>query len=192
MRPDSMARVCNDTYSHRDARFAWLRALVVALGCVSFAFSASAAAANKTAEPQQAAFREFIDTLWPLAEARGVSRPTFDTAFAGVSFDPKVAANAFSQPEFVRPIWDYVTSAVSPDRIARGRDKARSEALWLAKAKDLYGVDEAVIMGVWGLETDFGGYAGTNNIMRALASLAFIRFRGRLFPRRIAFGAAHS
>jgi membrane-bound lytic murein transglycosylase B len=181
VRPDSMARVCREDRSHRDASFAWLRALVVALVWLSFAFSASAATANKTAEPQQAAFRAFIDTLWPLARDRGVSRPTFDTAFAGVSFDPKVAANAFSQPEFVRSIWDYVTSAVTPERIARGRDKAHSEALWLARAKALYGVDDSVILGVWGLETDFGGFAGSSNIIRSLASLAFIHFEGDYF-----------
>ena len=80
---------------------------------------------NKTAGSQQAAFRGFVETLWPLAEARGVSRPTFDSAFAGVAFDPTVVASAASQPEFVRPIWDYVASAVSADRIQRGRDKAR-------------------------------------------------------------------
>jgi membrane-bound lytic murein transglycosylase B len=176
-----MARVRRECHPHRDAGFAWLRAFVVALLWLSFAFSAGAATADKTVVPQQAAFRAFIDTLWPLAEARGISRPTFDSAFAGVSFDPKVAANAFSQPEFVRPIWDYVTNAVSPDRIARGRDKAHSEALWLARAKDLYGVDDSVILGVWGLETDFGGFAGSSNIIRSLASLAFIHFEGDYF-----------
>jgi membrane-bound lytic murein transglycosylase B len=176
-----MARVCHQYRSHRDASLAWLRAFAVALAWLSFAYSASAAPANKTVESQQVAFRAFVDALWPLARDRGVSRPTFDSAFAGVSFDPKVAANAFSQPEFVRPIWDYVTSAVSPERIARGRDKARSEALWLARAKDLYGVDDSVILGVWGLETDFGGFAGSSNIIRSLASLAYIHFQGDYF-----------
>ena len=56
-----------------------------------------------------------------------------------------------------------------------------SEALWLARAKDLYGVDNAVILGVWGLETDFGGFAGSNNIIRSLASLAYIHFQGDYF-----------
>jgi membrane-bound lytic murein transglycosylase B len=181
VRPESTARVSREYHCHRDPSFARLRALVVALACVSFAFSAGATTTNKTAEPQQAAFRAFIDTLWPLAEARGVSRPTFDTAFAGVSFDPKVAASALSQPEFVRPIWDYVTSALPPERVARGRDRARSEALWLARAEELYSVDAAVILGVWGLETDFGGFAGSNNIIRSLASLAYIHFQGDYF-----------
>jgi membrane-bound lytic murein transglycosylase B len=161
------------------ASLAVLSALIVALGLSGAAFSASVA--NKPAPPHQPSFREYIETLWPLAEGRGVSRATFDNAFAGVAFDPKVVASAQSQPEFVRPIWDYVTSAVTADRIARGRDRARSESLWLAEAEQTFGVDDAVLLGVWGLETDFGGFAGSNNVIQSLASLAYVRFQGDYF-----------
>src|SRR5882757_10207792 len=176
-----MARIRRQCSSFRGATSILAHAFIVALTLSGVAFSAGAAAANKVAGSQQVLFRGFTETLWPLAEARGVSRPIFDSAFAGVTFDPTVAASAESQPEFVRPIWDYVASAVSADRIQRGRDRARSEALWLARAKDLYGVDDAVILGVWGLETDFGGFAGSNNIIRSLASLAYIHFQGDYF-----------
>jgi membrane-bound lytic murein transglycosylase B len=176
-----MARIRRQSLAVWGAALALLRAFIVALALPGVAFSAAAPAPSKSAGSQQAAFRGFIETLWPLAEARGVSRPTFDSAFAGVTFDPTVVANAGSQPEFVRPIWDYVAGAVTADRIQRGRDKARSEALWLARARDLYGVDDRVILGVWGLETDFGGFAGSNNIIRSLASLAYIRFQGDYF-----------
>jgi membrane-bound lytic murein transglycosylase B len=176
-----MARIGGQSPPVWGAALTLLRAFVGALALSGVAFSAGAAAPNKITGSQPAAFRGFIETLWPLAQARGVSRPTFNSAFAGVTFDPKVAASAESQPEFVRPIWDYVASAVSADRIQRGRDKARSEALWLAGAKNLYGVDDAVILGVWGLETDFGGFAGSNNIIRSLASLAYIHFQGDYF-----------
>jgi len=159
-----------------DKSVTWLRAFTVALGLAGLAFTASA-----SAKPQEPAFREFVAALWPLAEQRGVSRATFDHAFAGVTFDPKVVANAQSQPEFVRPIWDYVTSAVSSERIAHGRESWASESLWLDRARDLFGVDEGVILGVWGLETDFGGFVGSNNIVQALASLAYVHFQGDYF-----------
>ncbi len=161
------------------ASLAILGALIVALGLSGAALSASAA--NKSVRPHQPSFREFIDALWPLAEERGVSRATFDKAFAGVAFDPKVAASAQSQPEFVRPIWDYVATAVTPDRVERGRDRARSESFWLAEAQETFGVDDAVLLGVWGLETDFGGFTGSNNVIQALASLAYIHFQGDYF-----------
>ncbi len=175
-----MARIRNER-GRRPVRLALLRGVIVALALSSVALSAGAAAGAKSVSPHQPTFREFVDALWPLAEGRGVSRATFDNAFAGVAFDPKVVAGAESQPEFARPIWDYVAGAVSADRIERGRDRARSESLWLARAKETFGVDDAVLLGVWGLETDFGGFVGSNNIIQALASLAFIRFQGDYF-----------
>ena len=160
--------------------FALLRVCIVALGLGSFALSANAAGARPV-HSHRDPFREYIASLWPLAEQRGVSRPTFDAAFAGVSFDPKVVAMTEAQPEFVRPVWDYVASAVSAGRIERGRAKADAASVWLGKAKETYGVDDAVILGVWGLETDFGDDAGSNSVIRALATLAYIRFRDEYF-----------
>jgi membrane-bound lytic murein transglycosylase B len=143
--------------------------------------SASGAASKRPPHSHRDPFRVFIAALWPLAEHRGVSRLTFDTAFAGVNFDPKVVAMTEAQPEFVQPIWDYVASAVSADRVERGHAKADRARPWLAKAKETYGVDETIILGVWGLETDFGDFVGSNNVIRALATLAYVRFRGDYF-----------
>jgi membrane-bound lytic murein transglycosylase B len=186
VRLEPMARIRQQYRSFRRAAFILALALIVLLGLSGAGFSGGPAAPGKIAGSkvtgsQQAAFRAFIETLWPLAQARGVSRSTFDSAFAGVAFDPTVVASAASQPEFVRPIGDYVSSAISADRIQHGRDRARSEAQWLTRAKDLYGVDESVILGVWGLETDFGGFAGSSSIIRSLASLAYIHFQGDYF-----------
>jgi membrane-bound lytic murein transglycosylase B len=168
----------------RAASIVLLSAVAIAFGSASVARSASAAS-DRPASSRQPTFREFIDALWPLAEKRGVSRATFDNAFAGVSFDPQVVGNAQSQPEFVRPIWDYIASALSPDRIERGRERARSESLWLAKATETFGVDDAVLLGIWGLETDFGGFVGSNNVIQALASLAYVHFQGDYFRNEL-------
>ncbi len=164
---------------------ALVRACAVALMLSSLAFPAGAAASKRIVHSHghafQHAFERFVASLWPLAEQRGVSRVTFDRAFAGVSFDPKVVAMTEAQPEFVLPIWDYVAGAVSADRVERGRKKADAVSAWLAKAEQTYGVDEAVILGVWGLETDFGGFVGSNSVIRALATLAYIHFQGDYF-----------
>ncbi len=165
----------------RRAQGAFLGLCVVALWSFCLTFPASAASRSRTAHPVRPSFHEFIASLWPLALERGVSRATFDRAFSGVSFDPKVVANTTRQPEFVLPIWRYIATVVSPARIERGRDKAQKERVWLARASQAYGVDEGVLLGVWGLETDFGAFAGSNSVVRTLASLAFTHFRGDYF-----------
>ena len=126
-------------------------------------------------------FRAFVAELWPLAKDRGVSRETFDAAFRGVTFDPRIVAHTTAQAEFVQPIWVYLTNAVSARRIARGRAKADDVRPWLAKAEKSYGVDPAVLMGVWGMESEFGVFTGGDSVVQALASLAFVRYQGDYF-----------
>ena len=138
-------------------------------------------AAPRPSSAAELSFRAFVASLWPLAAERGVSHQTFDRAFRGVTFDRNVVVSANRQAEFSQPIWDYIASAVSPARVERGRAKSKAEETWLTKAAETYGVDPGVVMGVWGVETDYGQFAGSENVIRALASLAYVRFRGDYF-----------
>ena len=155
-----MTRFASTVWGRLAAAAALAAALVLAVAPADAAPTRKAvAAAAKTAAAEaarktDAAFRAFVGGLWPLAEARGVKRATFDAAFAGVTFDPRIVAHTTAQAEFVEPIWVYLASAVSPERIARGRAKAEDMRPWLAKAEAAYGVDPGVMMGVWGMETD--------------------------------------
>ena len=164
-------------------RWQWLFRLAAAL--LAMAIAAALALhpppARAAAKPSDAAFHKFVADLWPLAKTRGVSRATFVTAFKGVTFDPAIVAHTKNQAEFVKPIWQYLASAVSSARVERGRAKAQEERSWLAKAEAVYGVDESVVMGIWGMETEFGAFEGSDNVIRALASLAFVRYRGDYF-----------
>jgi lytic murein transglycosylase len=156
----------------------FIAALPAAFLAAALAFHPAPARAAAHSAPSEAAFRQFVADLWPAAEARGVSRATFETAFAGMTFDPTVVAHTLNQAEFVAPIWRYLAGAVSSARVQRGRARAEEERSWLAKAEAAYGVDPSVVMGVWGMETEFGAFAGSENVIRALASLAFVRYGG--------------
>jgi len=112
------------------------------------AATAARKAAAEAARKTDAAFRAYVATLWPLAEARGVSRATFDAAFKAVTFDPRIVAHTTTQAEFVQPIWVYLANAVSPARVSHGRAKAEAMRPWLAKAEKAYGVDPAALIAV--------------------------------------------
>lgn len=126
-------------------------------------------------------FRAFVEELWPAAQARKVSRATFDAAFRGVTPDPAVLARLRRQGEFGRAVWEYLTGAVSPGRIARGRAESARRAGTLAAIEAAYGVPGPVLLAFWGIESDFGASAGTMPVIRALATLAEARHRGELF-----------
>ncbi len=130
-------------------------------------------------------FPGFVASLWPEAERRGVSRATFDAAFAGVTPDPSVIEKTHRQAEFVKPVGDYLASAVSPKRIETGKSMARDWGEWIVKAEARYGVDRYIVLGVWGLETNFGAFAGNDYVVRSLATLAFEHYRGDYFRREL-------
>ena len=141
--------------------------------------AASASHAKKS--PGDHSFQLFIAGLWPQAQALEISQKTFDLAFQGVSFDPRVVAHTKTQAEFVKPIWEYLASAVSANRTERAEAAAQQYESWLSKAQHKFGVDASVVTGIWGLETDFGAFAGSDNVIRALASLAYVHYRGDFF-----------
>ncbi|MBV1704923.1 MAG: lytic murein transglycosylase [Hyphomicrobiales bacterium] len=126
-------------------------------------------------------FDAFVARLRPDAAARGVSASTFDRAFAGMTPDGAVLALTHKQAEFSIPIWTYLRSAVSARRVAAGRTTYARLKPWFDKAERAYGVDPSAILGVWGLETDFGGFTGDKDVVRSLATLAYARWRGSLF-----------
>jgi lytic murein transglycosylase len=137
--------------------------------------------AERSAPAQKSAFAKYVEAVWPDAKSAGVSRETFDAAFKGVAYDPKIVANTRTQAEFVKPVWDYLASAVAPVRVERGKKKYEAERRWVEKARADYGVSEGVIMGVWGIETDFGAFAGGDSVIRALTSLAFAHYHEDYF-----------
>lgn len=132
-------------------------------------------------EASEAGFQRFVESIWPAARARGVSRATFDEAFRGVGPDPKIIALTKKQSEFVRPIWDYVNGAISAQRLERGRQMAAEWSKTLAAVERTYGVPRSVVLGVWGMETNFGSFTGSIYAVRALATLAYTGYRGDFF-----------
>lgn len=158
--------------------------LVPALAQTTGSINASARSHSTnaaTAGQGQASFDAFLQRLWPQAQARGISRKTFDLAFRGVTPDASIVALTKKQSEFSAPIWAYLNNAVGGTRIPRGRDAAADNANTLAQVEARYGVPKEIVLGVWGMETNYGSFKGDKDTIRSLATLAHIRYRGDFF-----------
>ena len=120
-------------------------------------------------------FEAFIqNTLWPRMKAAGVSRALFDSAFAGITDpDPTVLKLADNQPEFKSTTSAYLEKAVTPIRIDTGRRKKAEEEQLLSAIERKYGVDRHILLGIWGMESNFGKDKGSMSVMRSLATLAY-------------------
>ena len=154
----------------------------IGLAAPALAASSSAPAAAAASPEARARFAAFIARLWPDAEVRGISRTTFDAAFAGITGpDLEILSRTRRQGEFGRPVWDYLVGAVSPGRIARGQAEAARLAKTLSAIEARFGVPRWIVLAFWGVESDFGVSGGTVPTIRALATLAEAGFRGTLF-----------
>jgi membrane-bound lytic murein transglycosylase B len=135
---------------------------------------------------EAAAFRSFLDGLWPEAAAAGVPRATFDAAFRDLTApDPKIVAQTKSQSEFSRPISEYVAGAASPDRVAKGRALSTRWSSVLDNIERRYRVQRDIALAIWGLESGFGAASGGFPVVRALATLAFVGQRQDVFRREL-------
>jgi len=137
--------------------------------------------AQSAAPAQVPAFTAFLQELWPDARAKGVTRATFDMAFAGVTPDPRIMPITQRQPEFGQSVGTYIASFASKSRIETGMRKAAEHAATLDAIEKRYGVDRWLILAIWGVETNFGGSRDRWDVIRSLATLAQARWRPPFF-----------
>lgn len=135
-----------------------------------------------TATPEER-FEAFIDDFRAEAIEAGITPGVYDREMASAEYTPIVIQRDSNQPEFVRPIWGYLDSAVSDRRVSDGRSSVAEHEAPLLMASRSYGVDEDIIAAIWGLESNFGSILGTRDIISALATLG-MEGRRRSFGRR--------
>ena len=150
-----------------------LASLLLGLSMAPLAAPA-ALAENVTITPAMAqSFESWKADFRREALASGIRPDIFDRAFAGVTLNPKVIQLDRKQPEFSRPIWKYLESAVSETRVANGRKKRAELGPVLDDIERRFGVDSQVVLGIWGLESAYGSFYGDYSVIRSLATLAF-------------------
>lgn len=118
-------------------------------------------------------FARWVAAFRKRAAAQGVSQATLDRAFGPAEFLPRIIELDNRQPEFSRAIWDYLDTAVSDTRVAHGRDKLSAYGGIANRDTAQYGVPAAVLMAIWGIESNYGGNFGNYETIDALATLGY-------------------
>ena len=151
------------------------RALIMAVIAV-LCGSAPARAAD-------AHFTQFIASLWPEAQAAGVSRATFDAETRGLEPDYKLpdlilpgrpATGAPSQAEFVQVPADYVKEASIARLAAEGQRLMQKYRAALSEIEPVSACPPAVVLAIWGRETDYGRYTLPYDTVRVVATQAYV------------------
>ncbi len=140
-------------------------------------FTASALpvlAAGLTCAPASAetAFATFLASVRADAVGGGIAPATVDRAFAGLRPNPKVLELDSRAPERTQSWERYRPTRLSEPRVLAGRQAAQANAATLAEVGRRWGVDPGIIVAIWGLETNYGGFTGGFGVIEALATLA--------------------
>jgi lytic murein transglycosylase len=147
------------------------------------AMATMAMGALQTARAADAAFTQFIASLWPEAQAAGVPRAVFEAETRALEPDYKLpdlilpgrpATGAPSQAEFVQVPADYVRESSIARLAAEGRKLMAKHRAALTAIEARTGVPGAVVLAIWGRETDYGRYALPYDGLRVLATQAYV------------------
>jgi lytic murein transglycosylase len=130
-----------------------------------------------------AAFKQFIESLLPEAQKESVSRATFDAATRGLEPDYKLpdlllpgrpATGAPSQAEFVQVPADYVKETSIARLAAEGQRLMQKYRPALNAIEARFGVPATIVLAIWGRETDYGRYTLPYDLLRVLATQAYV------------------
>ncbi len=141
------------------------------------------AAVLTPAHAADAAFTQFIASLWPEAQAAGVSRATFDRETAGLEPDTKLpdlilpgrpATGNPAQAEFVQVAADYIKEPSIARLAGEGSRLLAQYRPALDKIESRFGVPATIVLAIWGRETDYGRYKLPYDAVRVLATQAWV------------------
>ena len=163
-----------------------VRACLIAALLVAACAVSSTVAAQAPDAPRPS-FSEFLAGVRAEALTRGIRQEIVDEALGQIDEPiPVVIERDRAQAETVLPLEKYVGRLVTPKVIKAGRDSFARHKTLLDEIGETYGVPPRIIVGIWGMESNFGRFSGIRPTVAALATLAWdprrsTFFRGELF-----------
>ena len=145
------------------------------LGLLLVSILAISPAASQSIVPPTASgdmiFDAWASEFQGRALAAGIDSGILSREMADLKPDPGVAGADSRQPEFSKPISDYLKGVVTADRLAIG-SRRRADLAAFPAIESRFGVPRDILLGAWALESGFGSIQGDRDAMRSLATLA--------------------
>lgn len=117
-------------------------------------------------------FNGFIADYKKEAAAQGISKRGL-AALDGVTLDEGVIAADRKQKVFNQTFEQFSGRMISKSRLSIGEKMMLMHASMLQRIEKQYGVPGAVVVAIWGLETDYGVVHGKRSVIRSVATLAY-------------------
>jgi lytic murein transglycosylase len=134
-----------------------------------------------------------MQSLWPDAQQRGISRATFDAATRGLEPDPTLPDLVIpgridrqpAQAEFVQTPAEYLKESAFDRLATQGRALAAQHRATLSRIEQRFGVPGAIMLAIWARETNYGAAKLPHSAIRALATQAYLGRRKEQFREEL-------
>ena len=123
----------------------------------------------------QGDFGSFLAALQARAAADGIPATIIQQTTASLVPNQDVLRLDAHQPEFTLTWAEYSARVVNKTRVAQGHAKAASAGSLLAAVTSRFGVGAVPLLGIWGIETNYGTSQGDFDVIDALTTLAWER-----------------
>ena len=143
--------------------------------------SAAVAMAAPRAWAASQSFEAFLDGVRVEARRAGVSAATLQRALTGLRPNDRVLELDRRQPEFTQSWAQYRDARLSAARIDGGRRAYAENRAVLEAVEARFRVSPRVVVAIWGLETNYGGFTGNFSVVESLATLAWDGRRAAYF-----------
>jgi membrane-bound lytic murein transglycosylase B len=137
--------------------------------------------------PAASPWQTYKVRLAALARQQGVREATIQANVPNLGVNEKIIELERTEPiarssgGVVGALSPYLRSHVTTSLIRRGQGNYADHYTALRGLEARYGVDPAVLMAIWGLETSYGTVTGSTDLLQALASLGYYGRRRDLF-----------
>lgn len=158
-----------------------MRKSLVLLLALAFALPLPAIAA--TCGNDASGFDAWLPAFRSEAAAKGISQRALG-ALSGVTYSAQVISLDRRQGHFGKSFEEFGAPRIA-QRIGKARAMMQAHAATLQRIEAQFGVPGAVVIAIWGLETDFGVNMGKQPALRALATLAYDCRRSERFTAEL-------
>jgi membrane-bound lytic murein transglycosylase B len=150
------------------------------VGVVWMVGNAGAAQCGSTA----AGFEAWKSQFAGEARARGV-KPSTVAALMATNYATATIAADRGQRSFRLSLDQFLAKRGGSAIVARGRALKQSHAALFASIEQRYGVPPGPLLAIWGMETGFGRMRGNQNMLSAVATLAYDCRRSAYFTEHL-------
>ena len=151
---------------------------------VTMTIAASAAAQDPPPAVPAASlppFETWLADVRSEALTRGIRQDIVDAALADIQPVEQILDRDRTQAEFTLDLTSYLKRRLTRTTLRNAQQMHTAHRDLLESVGKKYGIQSRVITAVWGLESNFGRFAGVRPTIPALATLAYDQRRGPLF-----------